>query len=94
MNYDFGDYSEDVNKFLYRNKIPESTVENLRKWVMYGIPAGDFLNAVLDDKLTEAICRADKSNLAALKSIVLFIYNCLPAGCKNRAKWHGLMGDE
>jgi len=94
MNYDFGDYSEDVNRFLYKYKVPESTIEGLRNWVMYGTPTGEFLSAVLDDKLTDAVCRADKNNLSALKAIVLFIYNCLPAGCKNRKTWRGLSEDE
>lgn len=90
--YDFGDYSEYANEFLEDNPIPESTIESLQRWVLYGTPTGDFLNAVLEDKLTDAVCRADRENGAALKRIAIFVYNCLPAGCRDRKTWQAHRG--
>jgi hypothetical protein len=94
--YDFGECSEDANRFLAENYIKESTIESLNRWVCFGTPCGDFLQAVLLDKLTEAVGRADEVNQRTLPAIVSFIYNCLPSNChgnkENMASWRAHRG--
>ena len=61
--------------------IPDYTLESLQRWTDQGIPTGGFLQAVLEHDLFEAYKRGDDQNLAALHSIVSFIYNELPSNC-------------
>ena len=60
--------------------IPEDTREAIDEYVKYG-ECGDFLEAVLSNDLTEAVCRADAENLAALEAIVKYVYNHIPRVC-------------
>ena len=45
-----------------------------------GIPPGDFLSAVINNDLKEAIGRADDINVDALKAYVMWFYNQAPGG--------------
>lgn len=42
-------------------------------------PTGDFVTAVLNNDLKEAVGRADGASLHALHSIVAYVYNEMPA---------------
>ena len=42
---------------------------------------GDFVTAVLMDKLADAVCRADADNLAHIKDIVLYVSNDIRGDC-------------
>ena len=69
--------------------IPVFTKEALDRYVNDRIPTGGFLHAVLTDRLFDAVGRADKENLAALRDIVTYIYNELPSDCwGSEAKVH------
>jgi hypothetical protein len=62
-------------------KIPHQVMEALRR---HGDPAqrgptGDFVTAVLENDLHNAVGRADHKSLAALPSIVAWVYNEMPA---------------
>ncbi len=48
------------------------------------IPTGNFLRAVLENDLQEAVARADLENRLALAEIVIMLYNNLPSGCWGR----------
>ena len=61
--------------------IPVITKEALDRYVNDRISTGGFLHAVLADRLFDAVGRADKENLAALRDIVTYIYNELPGDC-------------
>ena len=65
----------------YRGKIPESTLEGIRDHVLWGLPAGGFLTAVLTNDLFEATGRADTRNRAALMDICGFVYSYCPGAC-------------
>lgn len=70
----------------YEN-IPATTQGALRRYVENGLAPGGFLTAVLCNDLMDAIARADNDNLRNLKSICLFVYNCIPGdawGSKER----------
>lgn len=61
--------------------IPPATIGALNRYVERRIPTGDFLYAVLTNNLFEAYSRADQSNTNAMKEIVIYIYNYIPAIC-------------
>ena len=59
--------------------IPQATKDSLDRYVNEGIMPGSFLRAVLTNDLASAVFQADSKNLAALKDIMLYIYNEIPA---------------
>ena len=40
---------------------------------------GGFVTAVLENNFTEAVCRADSTNLAAIRDIAIYVINHVPA---------------
>ena len=78
--------------------VPEDILESISRYIVDGVPPGQFLRAVLENNLTEAVCRADQDNLAALGGIVLFAYNHLPATCWGKpekvAEWLAMCAQE
>jgi hypothetical protein len=60
--------------------IPEYMRDGLRRWILYGIPPGDFLCAVLQNDLREACARADDTNRHLLFNYMAFLYNHAPQG--------------
>lgn len=54
--------------------IPERTLETLEAYVRDHRPPGGFLQAVLSNNLKEALGKADRENLLALKEIVGWVY--------------------
>ena len=85
--------------------IPSRIKESIDNYVWYGRPTGDFVRAVLENRLMESIGRADERSLAAIDSICRYVYNAVPSGChgspeavkshlaKGRALQHELLGD-
>lgn len=61
--------------------IPPRVREALDQHAQEHRPTGDFTTAVLENNLMEAVGRADNNSLAALPSIVAYVYNELPGGC-------------
>ena len=59
----------------------QSTLEGLRRYADHGIPPGDFLRAVLENNLMEAVGRADYENRLYLYEICDYIYNEMPFNC-------------
>jgi len=66
--------------------IPENVKASLDRYVMNGIPTGDFLRAVLSNDLFEAVGRADMDNQHNLVSICQYIYNYCPSTCHGSLK--------
>lgn len=62
-------------------RIPEQILRSLYGYVEYRQATGHFLNAVLSNNLFEAIGRADKESLAALREIVTFVHMEVPSHC-------------
>ena len=77
--------------------IPERTRKSIERYVLGGVPTGGFLQAVLENKLSEATSRADGENLAALYEIVKLIWNDIPEDCwgspRKVKKWIGHKGN-
>lgn len=61
--------------------IPEHILQSIYGYVEQRQSTGHFLNAVLSNNLFEAIARADKEALAALREIVVFIHMEVRADC-------------
>lgn len=57
------------------------TKDSIDNYVQHGWHPGDFLAAVLCDKLTEAVLRADDDNRHDLVEIVGYLYNDTPRIC-------------
>lgn len=66
---------------LNYERLPEHTREGARMWIENGVLPGDFLRAVLTNKLKESFMYADHINLARMFDIVSFWYNEAPADC-------------
>ena len=62
--------------------VPAHTLAGLIAYRDHGVPTGDFLHAVLCDKLVESFARADRENGESMGHICAWLYNCLP-----RAAW-------
>lgn len=76
---------KDFIDFTGYEDIPETTKQSIQNFFLHGIPPGDFLQGVIKGDIT-SIMRADKGNERALKSIVMFMYNEVPApwfNCSN-----------
>lgn len=56
-------------------------IESLNRYVEKGIHPGDFLKAVLENNLMEAVGRADHINIRRLPEICKYVYNNIPSLC-------------
>jgi hypothetical protein len=61
--------------------VPEHLRRGLSTYILRGSPPGQFLTAVLEHELFEAMGRADEESRARLFDLVSYIYNEAPAGC-------------
>ena len=71
--------------------ISEHMMGVINRYIKQHIPPGDFLSAVIDNDLREAVARADDENMANLPAFVAYFYNAAPVGCwgssENRRAW-------
>lgn len=71
--------------------IPDRMMGAIQRYIDRGINPGDFLTAVIDNNLKEAVSRADDENLENLPAFVAYFYNEAPGGCwgspENRRAW-------
>lgn len=63
---------------LETSGIPLYMRKPIEEYVFDGCPVGDFLTAVLSDKLQESFGRADEDNRAAMYNWCRLIYNHVP----------------
>lgn len=61
--------------------IPENIKQSLDKYAKDKRPTGGFLRSVLENNLSDAVCKADMFNLSILKNIVLYVNNDMPSPC-------------
>lgn len=64
---------------VHWSKVPHHTQQALLKYLEHHILPGDFLRAVLQNNLTEAVLFADKQNQEALQDIIRVLYNYAPS---------------
>lgn len=60
-------------------EIPIDVEQSLDRYVENYCPTGGFLRAVLENDLVGAFGKADIQNTNALKAIVTYVYNNIPA---------------
>jgi len=85
-----------MTEYTFRGfTISEHMLYSLEQYIQYKQPVGDFLTAVLENNLSEAVAYADENNLKNLPAFVGYLYNEAPSHCwgsKERVKeW--LYGD-
>ena len=61
--------------------IPDHMMSGLRRYIDDHCAVGDFLTAVLENNLREAVHRADDHNLENLPAYVYYLYNEAPSKC-------------
>jgi len=96
--YNFGDADDVIDPDLIRNVNP-AILDAIARYVHTGCPVGDFLTAVIENNLREAVCRADSCNRATLFDIIRVFCNYCPGDCwgsrEKRKAWQfkgGLTG--
>lgn len=62
-------------------RVRADMVAALEKYINYGYPLGDFLQAVVSNDLKEACNRADEDNLRNLPAFIGYLYNVAPMAC-------------
>ena len=67
-----------ITKLNYDRLDCECCQGAFQRYFEYGIATGGFLQACLEDRLWDAVGRADDNHINRLKNIVQFIYNELP----------------
>ncbi|MCR4300672.1 MAG: hypothetical protein NUV51_03605 [Sulfuricaulis sp.] len=74
--------AEQSTPYTFRDwYIPDRMMEALTRYVEQHVPTGDFLLAVLENNLSEAVGRADDENLQNLPAYVAYLYNEVPSTC-------------
>ena len=61
--------------------IPERMMAGITRYIEQGIKPGNFLSAIIQNDLNEAVSRADDDNLMNLPAYVGYFYNEAPSGC-------------
>ena len=69
----------EIELTLIREGVPDHDHESLIQYVLRGRPVGDFLQAVLENNLTESFGRADDTNRRCLFEICAWLYNWMPS---------------
>ena len=66
---------------LIAEGVPEHMHDGVIRYLLQGIPPGDFLEAALANDLMESMGRADENNREAMWNWCSWIYNCAPGNC-------------
>ena len=77
--------------------IPPLVKKAIDNHVLHGHACGNFVTAVLENNLSQAIGYADENSLASIKDIVSYCYNQIPGPCWGSKKavkeWREKGGD-
>jgi len=72
---------ERIESDFIDKELPKRMWPGVNRYLLYGIKPGDFLYAVVQNSLSEAVHTGDDENLRLLPNYVHFFYNCIPGGC-------------
>jgi hypothetical protein len=96
--FNFGDVADALDPDLLAAVRPD-VLKSISLYVHHGVDLGDFLTAVAENNLSEALGRADEYNRPTVFDIVRIFYNYCPSDCwgsrKKRIAWQtagGLKG--
>jgi len=84
---------EQLKAQMDKRGIPAYMHAGLLRWILYGIPPGDFLTALLSNDLRRTFEKADDTNVRCIQNYLIFLYNDAPSGCwgskENFKSWKG-----
>ena len=66
--------------------LPSHIRQGMELWIEYGVPPGDFLQAVIRNDLVDSFARADEKNILEMFHIAGFMYNEAPGPCWRTAE--------
>jgi hypothetical protein len=66
----------------YKGRLPEHMLDGIKRYVLYGMPVGDFLTALFENNLMEVYKRADETNIRLISEYCLLLYNAVPVKCR------------
>jgi hypothetical protein len=78
--YNFGSPDDQYDEGLL-GAVNPVILDSIERYVQTGCGVGNFLTAVIDNDLREAVSRADEDNLRSLHNIVKVLYNYCPRVC-------------
>lgn len=61
--------------------IPDRMMPGIKRYIEEKCPPSDFLTAVIQNDLSEAVGRADEENMRNLPAYAAYFYNHAPAAC-------------
>jgi len=74
--------------------IPSHMMAAMKQYVSHGMVSSDFLKAVIDNDLKQAVATADDLNVSIIHLYVRWFYNRAPALCwgspLNRTAWESM----
>ena len=74
--------SKTANGYTFRGiTASHEIIDSIDRYVLAGIPTGDFLLACIENDLHGAVSHADEENLPAIPAIMAYLYNECPSGC-------------
>jgi len=68
------------------SKIPEHTIWTINQYIEIGQPPGDFVQALMEDRLVASFGSADEKNIAAMFEIADYLYNHVPLPARGSAE--------
>lgn len=77
---------ENLSKFVFRSgyqvfEVPEYMRDSVEEYVQLGKPTGEFLAAVIQNNLKQAVMYADENNIGQLPAYMNYFYNYAPSDC-------------
>jgi hypothetical protein len=69
---------------------PPEVRETIERYLTIGAQPGDFVRAVLEDRLVDSFSRADENNIEAMPHIAAYLYDEVPMiarGVENVSAW-------
>jgi hypothetical protein len=72
---------DNIEANALRCGIPDDMVGGIERWIKFSVNPGNFLTAVMENNLREAVGRGDAVNQRLLPNYVQFFYNYAPAQC-------------
>lgn len=64
-----------------RHLVPHHLWEGILNHVLEGCETGNFLSALFENNLLNAVCGADEVSLAGIRELMLFMHNYAPSHC-------------
>lgn len=64
------------------SNIPRHMLDGVKNYVLYGVPLGDFLYALMCNDFMEMCQKADDINRTLFWEYAMLLYNAVPTNCR------------